>query len=657
MSLYLALLFQILYGCCVYWTIVYSYPHHPSDERLMSDNQRKNDENYHNPHYNPIQIDSDYLLAIQRASSIYVSSSLLSAVQSLSIYNDSKTFVDMPMRYDPDYITQQWNQLSSIDQSNKTVVEEFLSAYFDEFGTDITEAIPDDINDDLKWFQSIKNASYRTWAKSLNTMWKELGRATADDVLVNPQRYSTLIRRNLYIIPGGRFRESYYWDSYWIILGLLACDAHDTVQGMLMNYFDDIDLFGFIPNGGRIYYLNRSQPPLLSEMVLAWVHHVRDDIFKDNFIEYALKRLEIEYEYWMTTHAVSLNDPNGQRIDLTESITLNKYYTNITIPRSESYREDISSCNGLYEDYLFYCYSNIAASAESGWDFSGRWFGNSSSTGDEYDMKDLSTTAIIPVDLNSFMLRMEQNIAILHQILSLKTPLYQLLDEPYEVSFQSVSRRAVINILKQSSNPATRKYYLKSERRAKGMMKYLFNSRTGRWQDYWLDSSYNVHNKLPRLDVTVAYKVSEYTPVWAGILDYDLDVLKPKAAFILKSIKNSNLLQDFGVQTTTIPHSVTGQQWDEPNAWAPLQLIMIEALQTLETEVIKEEQISATISKELVSSWLSSNYQGWADSGLMYEKYNSQVSGVRGDGGEYPPQTGFGWTNGVVLHLLRYYHI
>lgn len=86
-------------------------------------------------------------------------------------------------------------------------------------------------------------------------------------------RYS-IIRRSLpFIIPGGRFRESYYWDSYWIVLGLLACDMEVTAQGLVRNLLDDVSTYGFVPNGGRIYYLNRSQPPLLSDMVVALVKH------------------------------------------------------------------------------------------------------------------------------------------------------------------------------------------------------------------------------------------------------------------------------------------------------------------------------------------------------------------------------------------------
>jgi alpha,alpha-trehalase len=69
---------------------------------------------------------------------------------------------------------------------------------------------------------------------------------------------------NPFVIAGGRFKEFYYWDSYWIIRGLLVCEMFQTARGMIENFLSIIDRYGLIPNGGRIYYLARSQPPLLS---------------------------------------------------------------------------------------------------------------------------------------------------------------------------------------------------------------------------------------------------------------------------------------------------------------------------------------------------------------------------------------------------------
>ena len=55
------------------------------------------------------------------------------------------------------------------------------------------------------------------------------------------------------MIIGGRFKEQYYWDSFWIMEGLLESQLYEIAKAMLENFMDELDQFGFIPNGGRIY--------------------------------------------------------------------------------------------------------------------------------------------------------------------------------------------------------------------------------------------------------------------------------------------------------------------------------------------------------------------------------------------------------------------
>ena len=38
-----------------------------------------------------------------------------------------------------------------------------------------------------------------------------------------------------FIMPGGRFREFYYWDTYWIAKGLIASDMLNTTKKMIQN--------------------------------------------------------------------------------------------------------------------------------------------------------------------------------------------------------------------------------------------------------------------------------------------------------------------------------------------------------------------------------------------------------------------------------------
>ena len=79
------------------------------------------------------------------------------------------------------------------------------------------------------------------------------------------------------IVPGGRFHETYYWDSYWIVRGLLVSDMHVSAKYVILNFLEDIKNFGYVPNGGRIYQLDRSQPPLLSEMIVEYYNHMKSN--------------------------------------------------------------------------------------------------------------------------------------------------------------------------------------------------------------------------------------------------------------------------------------------------------------------------------------------------------------------------------------------
>ena len=68
-------------------------------------------------------------------------------------------------------------------------------------------------------------------AKSLHGKWKHLGRKIHGNVKTDPDRYSLIYLDNPFVVPGGRFRECYYWDSYWTILGLLASNMTQTARG------------------------------------------------------------------------------------------------------------------------------------------------------------------------------------------------------------------------------------------------------------------------------------------------------------------------------------------------------------------------------------------------------------------------------------------
>ena len=144
-----------------------------------------------------------------------------------------------------------------------------------------------------------------------------------------------------FIVPGGRFREMYYWDSYWTIQGLLVSEMYDTVKGikdwlsrvkiddfpnvflgMLQNFVQLIQAVGHIPNGNRIYYTRRTQPPLFISMVEAYyevncivvyIKVLQVNLFvlkatkNKSFIQENIAYMEQEFDYWMQNRTVSIN--------------------------------------------------------------------------------------------------------------------------------------------------------------------------------------------------------------------------------------------------------------------------------------------------------------------------------------------------------------
>ena len=106
-------------------------------------------------------------------------------------------------------------------------------------------------------------------------------------------------------------------------------------------------------------------------------------------------------------------------------------------------------------------------------------------------------------------------------------------------------------------------------------------------------------------------------------------------------ILKQHFLQPGGLISTT---ETTGQQWDAPNGWAPLQWIAIIGLRNY-----KQDELA----KEIARRWMNINEKVYHDTGKMMEKYNVVETDLKAGGGEYPSQDGFGWTNGVYLALEK----
>ncbi|KAK2498070.1 hypothetical protein MC885_013273 [Smutsia gigantea] len=133
--------------------------------------------------------------------------------------------------------------------------------------------------------------------------WDSRGRQVKPAVSSHPEQFSLIHSQHPFIVPGGRFVEFYYWDSYWVMEGLLLSEMTGTVKGMLQNFLDLVKNYGHVPNGARVYYLQRSQPPLLTLMMERYVAHTNDTAFlRDN-----IGTLASELDFWTVNRSVSVS--------------------------------------------------------------------------------------------------------------------------------------------------------------------------------------------------------------------------------------------------------------------------------------------------------------------------------------------------------------
>lgn len=473
----------------------------------------------------------------------------------------------------------------------------FIEKYLNGVGEDLDYAEPVDFVAEPEGFlPKVKNPEVRAWALEVHSIWKNLSRKVSGRVQERPDFHTLLPLKYPAMIPGSRFREVYYWDSYWVIRGLLVSKMYETAKGIVYNLLSLIEEFGYVLNGARAYYTNRSQPPLLSSMVI----DIYDQTCDMDLIEKALPALLKEHEFWNSgTHKVIVQDAEGSLH------TLNRYYAMWNKPRPESStidREIASNFSNTCEKTKLY--RELASAAESGWDFSTRWMRNGS------DLASLATTSIVPVDLNAFILKMELDITSLAHVIG--------------------------------DNKIAARFMEASETRKKAMNSIFWKAEMGQWLDYWLSNfdaskdayTWNASSQNQKLFA------SNFVPLWIQLFNSDVKVVDE----VLRSLQNSGLLCPAGIATSL---TNSGQQWDFPNGWAPLQHMIVEGL------VRSRSEQARSIAEDIAVKWIRTNYVAYKKTGNMHEKYNVEKCGDFGGGGEYVPQTGFGWSNGVVLAFLE----
>jgi len=479
---------------------------------------------------------------------------LFEKVQLNQIFNDGKTFVDCTAKYPYETIRKNYaEQKTHTDFDLKT----FVLQHFD---------VPPSITSD---FKSDPNHSA---SEHVEALWPILERKSDIE-----NSGSTLITLpNPYIVPGGRFREVYYWDSYFTMLGLAKSGKFDIITNMIDNFAHLINTVGHIPNGNRTYYITRSQPPFFSQMVALLAKYEGNEVYEK--YKHSLRK---EYEFWM--EGLNAIDTPIKHCINTPSGIMNRYYDLGDTPRQESYREDYELVQKMKGGTK--TYKDLRAGAESGWDYSTRWFS------DGKTMETIETTDIIPVDLNALLYGHEE---VLLKCFS---------DDD-----------SFTNKLKASMN--NRKSFLET---------YAWNSNDMIFEDY---------NWTRQKQTNVKSLAMVYPLFFNMVTQKQADGV---AAYIKK-----HFLKPGGLPATL---NYSGQQWDAPNGWAPLQWMAIKGLDNY-----GHSELAKTIAKR----WVNLNEKVYANTGKFVEKYNVEDMTLEAGGGEYPVQDGFGWSNGVYLALKAY---
>jgi alpha,alpha-trehalase len=483
-------------------------------------------------------------------------------VQLARVFPDSKTFVDARARSAPVDIAARY--AAAVKAGN----------------VDLKAFVHDNFDPPAELADSVHTVAGQSMEDHIRALWPALTRA-ADHA--DPQS-SLIPLPKPYVVPGGRFREVYYWDSYFTMQGLVHSDRVDLMKNMLDNFAHLIATVGHIPNGNRTYYLGRSQPPYFGAMVALY----QQAAGAAKAVPY-LEALEAEHKFWMDgAAALKPGEAHRRVVRLRDGAVLNRYWDDLPEPRPESYREDFLDGQKLPAAAREGLFRNIRATAESGWDFSSRWMRNPK------DRTTLETIELAPIDLNSLLYQTERTIAALR-----------------------TARNG------SGDAEAAASYNRQADERRKALLAAAFDPAAG----YFFDVRWRTGERVTDRPTLAA----------AAVLYFGLAT--PEQGRAVAAVLERDFLKPGGFVTTQI---ASGEQWDAPNGWPPLQWLAIRGV---------EHYGGAALANEARTRWLTIGRRVFAETGKMTEKYDVVDLTRKAGGGEYPTQDGFGWTNGVALGL------
>ena len=396
-----------------------------------------------------------------------------------------------------------------------------------------------------------------------------------------------------YVVPGGRFNEMYGWDSYFILVGLLRDREVDRARDMVDNFVYEIDNYGTILNANRTYYLSRSQPPFLTRMIVGVYEQTGDR----EWLRATRPAIDRYYRFWTTA-------PH-----LVPATGLSRYYDSgegpapevLSDERDAEGRTHYDRVREYYKthevpDYdvrMYYdrkadrltplFYKGDRSMRESGFDPSNR-FGPFA----------VDIIHYVPVCLNSLLYKMERDAADIDSILGRGK-------DALVWEQRAAARRAAMDL-------------------------YLWDEKDGLYYDYDFQTGKRRHYEF----------ATTFYPLWAGAAS------PAQAARVAANLPRFEAAG--GVRTS---NTVSGNQWDAPFGWAPLQMIPVAGLRNY-----GYDEAASRLARRFVGL-VTKEFEEHA---VIVEKYDverreSDVSaGIKF--GYAANQVGFGWTNGAFLDLL-----
>jgi alpha,alpha-trehalase len=421
-----------------------------------------------------------------------------------------------------------------------------------------------------------------------------------------------------YVVPGGFFNEMYGWDSYFIVLGLLADHRSALARDMVENALFEVEQYGGMLNANRTYYLSRSQPPLLSAMISALLEDrasFPSATTKHDWLAQAYPLAVRNHAIWVRPEHQAGDTGLARYQDLgsgpVPEMRDSRFYRQVIDwllahpaedpgylikgaehpDAAEAARLSAESCDvrssavcatawvGGYRLTADY-YHGDRAMRESGFDINFHFgpFGG-------------STHHYAAVGLNSLLYRYELDLA---------------------------------DFARQLGNTADAEHWTHlASARKQAIDRYLWRSERSVYADF--DFLAGKPSADPYL--------TTYYPLWAGAAS------APQAAAVRDQLR---IFERRG--GLSMDNRPSGAQWDYPFGWAPTNWLAVCGLEAYGFRADAEriaDRFTATIDRS------------YAADGTIREKYNMVLGNaeVRVTAGYSQNVVGFGWTNGVYLKM------